>query len=340
MCAHGLPAASVQGTPYLLNGSLVNYLLNNLPQCATAVYAAPHIVLLMPLGTPLCPLWQLPNRQCTQRHAMCAVFRPHQHRLRSWTGSDCASCMQAARAVAGTIRSFQPTIQELTQVSGELRTNLTKEMGLDELQREFEDIQRTTRDAVSVQPRPPAYDSGSDSPARRGGSGADSAASTSSSANGAAGLSAEEGASLSAVSERLAGQDEEQASKYASRRDRTRAEREARGGLQYGDLRFDDGTASSGGEFDEEEDLQRMRERSAAMAWGNSADDDNSRSREFEAEFDASAEDRDAALRQARDGGGTAKRLEEMTVTELEAELAKRRLLVRKIRAAEDDGDA
>lgn len=248
--------------------------------------------------------------------------------------------MQAARAVAGTIRSFQPTIQELTQVSGELRTNLTKEMGLDELQREFEDIQRTTRDAVSLQPRPTAYDSGSSSPSHRGGSGADSAASTSSSANGAAGLSAEEGASLSAVSERLAGQDEEQASKYASRRDRTRAEREARGGLQYGDLRFDDGTASSGGEFDEDEDLQRMRERSAAMAWGNSADDDNSRSREFEAEFDASAEDRDAALRQARDGGGTAKRLEEMTVTELEAELAKRRLLVRKIRAAEDDGDA
>lgn len=60
--------------------------------------------------------------------------------------------MQAAKAAAATIRSFQPAIQEINQASSEIRTTITNEMGIDKLQEEFREISQTTRDSLSFNP--------------------------------------------------------------------------------------------------------------------------------------------------------------------------------------------
>lgn len=50
--------------------------------------------------------------------------------------------MQAAKSLGKTLRTFQPAIQELTQVSAELRSTLEREIGLDEVR---EDLRSVTR---------------------------------------------------------------------------------------------------------------------------------------------------------------------------------------------------
>ncbi|KAL6784749.1 TATB1 [Auxenochlorella protothecoides x Auxenochlorella symbiontica] len=49
---------------------------------------------------------------------------------------------QAAKSLGKTLRTFQPAIQELTQVSAELRSTLEREIGLDEVR---EDLRSVTR---------------------------------------------------------------------------------------------------------------------------------------------------------------------------------------------------
>lgn len=44
---------------------------------------------------------------------------------------------QAAKSLGSTLRAFQPTIRELTQVSNELKSTLEQEIGLDEIRSEF-----------------------------------------------------------------------------------------------------------------------------------------------------------------------------------------------------------
>ena len=57
----------------------------------------------------------------------------HRHLL---TRRHC-SWAQAARGLGKTLRSFAPTIQELTSVSRDLKNTLDEELGIDEIRREF-----------------------------------------------------------------------------------------------------------------------------------------------------------------------------------------------------------
>eukprot|EP01026_Neomeris_dumetosa_P049618 TRINITY_DN4336_c0_g2_i3.p2 TRINITY_DN4336_c0_g2~~TRINITY_DN4336_c0_g2_i3.p2 ORF type:complete len:217 (-),score=33.71 TRINITY_DN4336_c0_g2_i3:347-997(-) len=45
---------------------------------------------------------------------------------------------EAAKTLGQTLRSFQPTIRELTQVSSEIRNTLEEEIGLDEIRRDLQ----------------------------------------------------------------------------------------------------------------------------------------------------------------------------------------------------------
>jgi hypothetical protein len=68
--------------------------------------------------------------------------------------------MQAAKTVDNTIRSARPAIQEFNQVTADARTPITKEAVLDSLQKQFREIEKTTRgslrlDAVSFTPLAP-----------------------------------------------------------------------------------------------------------------------------------------------------------------------------------------
>lgn len=63
--------------------------------------------------------------------------------------------MQAAKAAAATIRSFQPAIQEINQASTEIRSTITNEMGIDKLQQEFREVSQATRDSLSLNPTLP-----------------------------------------------------------------------------------------------------------------------------------------------------------------------------------------
>ena len=45
--------------------------------------------------------------------------------------------MQAARSLGKTLRAFQPTIRELSEVSNELKSTLQREIGLDGIQSEL-----------------------------------------------------------------------------------------------------------------------------------------------------------------------------------------------------------
>ena len=58
--------------------------------------------------------------------------------------------IEAAKGVASTIRSVQPAIQELTQATTEIRTSITKEVGIDSIQKEFREIEQTTRDSLRL----------------------------------------------------------------------------------------------------------------------------------------------------------------------------------------------
>jgi hypothetical protein len=250
-------------------------------------------------------------------------------------GSISGACMQAAKAAAATVRSFQPALREITQVSSELRSNISSELGLDELQREYDDIRRSTRESMSFAslPATPAPAASASATAERpadaasrsasgSANGANTSGSSSSSgltgagSNGAngtsSGMSEEESRSLKEISASLADMDELQASR-------------SRSDVVHNPLDAVD--ANAGEQEDSAEELARKREESAKMAWGGSVPETLTAG-----EVDA---ERDAALAQAQRGVGARKRLEDMTVAELEAELAKRRLLMRKIQEIE-----
>eukprot|EP00803_Ostreobium_quekettii_P011547 evm.model.scf_418.5 EVM.evm.TU.scf_418.5 scf_418:30292-31068(-) len=59
---------------------------------------------------------------------------------------------QAAKSLGSALRSFQPTIRELAEVSTDLKSTLEQEMGLDELR---DDI-RAIRSPLAAQPRSPS----------------------------------------------------------------------------------------------------------------------------------------------------------------------------------------
>ena len=239
--------------------------------------------------------------------------------------------MQAAKAAATAVRSFQPALREITQVSSELRSNISGELGLDELQREFDDIRRTTRESMSinaVQPRSTSTQQGSASStnARNEGGATSSTASSSGSsrANGAA-AAAGDGAN-----QRGAG-----ANGASSTTSMDDSERRALTEISAGLSEMDELQASKsrsdlvhrGVDAIEEsaEELQHKREASARMAWGGG---DMGQSLD-------STETGAAALKAVQDGSSEFKRLEDMTLAELEAELAKRRLLKKKIEELE-----
>jgi hypothetical protein len=192
--------------------------------------------------------------------------------------------VQAAKAVAATLRSFQPTIQELSQVSSELRSNLSTEMGLDELQKDFREIERSTRQSMSltnpmsatpVAPKPPSTPS-------EGTNGT----------VGAGGMDEEERRALREVSKGLATMDEQQAMRAAS-----------------------NGTSQDAALLSDP-DIERKRAESTAMAWGG-------------------VPQVLGGAQHAGEGGvegrGVLKRLEDMTLAELQSELSKRQALIEQI---------
>ena len=252
--------------------------------------------------------------------------------------------VQAAKGAAGAIRSFQPALREISQVSSELRTNISSEMGLDELQREFDDIRRNTRDSMSFNSpsfsspqtrsssmsadESKATPSGEDGAAggagegggavaaaagvaERNGESAEGSNGASSAGDGVEGLGEEERRALTEISAGLNGMDEAQASRHAA--STASGEHGSNG-------------SEAGGVGESAEELQQLRAQSAAMAWGGG---------NVPQTLEVSDGDRDAALRKVRDESGEKKRLEDMTVTELEAELSKRRVLMKKIAEAE-----
>lgn len=61
----------------------------------------------------------------------------------------------AVKSVGGLLREFQPTLQELNDISQEFKSTLEDEIGLDEIKQELAPIQEI-RDELSGRPRPRA----------------------------------------------------------------------------------------------------------------------------------------------------------------------------------------
>lgn len=196
--------------------------------------------------------------------------------------------IEAAKGVASTIRSVQPAIQELTQATTEIRTSITKEVGIDSIQKEFREIEQTTRDSLRLDtpsfqppvPDPtPAVLRGTDDKdagleGEKGGAKSNGAAM----GENGSGFSDEERKSLTALGEEIRKDGEEKAK----------------------------GEAAEG-----QEDIEKMRAQSAAMAWGGSV----------------------AAEQSPDEGTGRSKkkRLEDMTMSELQGELARRKEMIESI---------
>jgi hypothetical protein len=211
------------------------------------------------------------------------------------------------------LKSFAPTIQELNQVTSELRTNMSKEMGLNELQQDFRELQQTTRSNLSWDPPPPlaplpststpskpAAENTSKGPKEKGLDNARDKVAGPSTAS----FDAEEQRALSDISKGLAAMDDRQAATSVS----TRA-----------------GTMAMTPEqtLEEDPDIEQKRRDSATLAWGGNVPPVLSASISNGAEMGGVREK------------GELKRLEDMTLAELEAELAKRRDLIDMIRANE-----
>lgn len=160
--------------------------------------------------------------------------------------------MQAAKTVASTIRSVQPAIQELNQATTEIRTSITKEVGIDSITKEFREIEQTTRDSLRLDRpsfSPPVPDATpvvltgvenkdvADKEVEKDGGGVQSNGAATSENGAAEGFSEEERKSLTAIAEGI-NKDEEQK---------------------------ENGDSAEGGE-----DIEKMRAESAAMAWGDS----------------------------------------------------------------------
>lgn len=179
--------------------------------------------------------------------------------------------MQAAKAAAATIRSFQPAIQEISQASSEIRTTITNEMGIDKLQNEFREIQQTTRDSFSLNPT----------------------LATTANANKTETAALDDAATAST----------DKAAARTDVLDTVPQELES----------FESRVAKAqNGASDEDPDIERKRAESAALAWGG-------------ADAVPSAADGTPA-----DTGGP-RRLEDMSMAELERELDRRKKLIKAI---------
>lgn len=54
---------------------------------------------------------------------------------------------EAAKSIGSAIRSFQPTIREVAQISSELKSTLEQEIGLDDLKNELKGVPPTSQPA-------------------------------------------------------------------------------------------------------------------------------------------------------------------------------------------------
>lgn len=198
---------------------------------------------------------------------------------------------QAAKAVAATIRSVQPGIQELTQATAEIRTSITKEAGIDSIQKEFREIQQTTRDSLRLDTpsfQPPVPDptpsvlTGVEDSKAPGVEGEKDSAKSNGAAGGeeATGFSDEERKTLTAIAEGINKDDEERV----------------------------EGKQSEG-----QEDIDKMRAESAALAWRGAGVQEQ------------------AADAGTSTGKSVKKRLEDMTMAELNGELARRKEMIERI---------
>lgn len=181
---------------------------------------------------------------------------------------------QAAKSAAALVRSFQPAIQEFTQASSELRSSLSDELGLDELQRDFQDLRRTTSEVTNWRAPPPPR---RPPPESVNGNGASETV---------PGFTQGERDALSGISQRVAESEEAPS-----------------------------GRADTAAETEEDPDIERKRAASAALAWGGHAP---------------------ATGPDARKAASPLKRIDDMTIAELEAELARRQALANRIRDLEE----
>lgn len=205
--------------------------------------------------------------------------------------------------MASTIRSVQPAIQELNQATTDIRTSITKEVGIDSLQKEFREIEQTTRDSLRLDtpsftppvPDPtPAVLTGNvdDSNGKEGEKDGKKHKDTGATEEG---FSEEERKTLSAIAEEI--------NKEPSAEGKSDSKSEA---ADKGDGK---------GVFNGDEDIEQMRAASAAMAWGGS---------------------NPPTLRADEGESGEAKsvkkRLEDMTMAELQGELDRRKQMIERIK--------
>lgn len=177
--------------------------------------------------------------------------------------------MQAAKAAAATIRSFQPAIQEINQASTEIRSTITNEMGIDKLQQEFREVSQATRDSLSLNPTLPT--------------------------------------AAAATQPDTATAEAKQAD--AAVKQQAKAEEPTRIPQELETFEAQAARAESKNPEQAAEDLERMRADSAALAWGG-----------------AVPKPQDSSPSE-----GGPKRLEEMSMAELERELERRKKLIKAI---------
>ena len=192
--------------------------------------------------------------------------------------------VQAAKTVGKTLKSFQPTLQELSQVSNDLKSTLQNEIGLDEFQRDINSI----RNPTMLPRQSSSFDNEFKATERATVSG--------DSASGPASTSTPTSTTPSTAT---ATPTSTATSTPASNTD-----------ADLLALRKAFAPPPAPGAGNVEEDIEKMRAESAAMAWGNIPQE---LSRE------------DATPREEKP---KKKALEDMTMVELEAELAKRKALI------------
>eukprot|EP00892_Ulva_mutabilis_P008877 jgi/Ulvmu1/6361/UM029_0069.1 len=176
--------------------------------------------------------------------------------------------IDAAKAAAAAIRSFQPAIQEINQASSEIRTTITNEMGIDKLQQEFREISQTTRDSLSLNTNLPSTAAGKEEFSNDG-----------------------VGGSLAANSGR------DSVSKQQAEADQLSAT-----------FPRDLDSPVAARAIDVDPDIERKRAESAALAWGGAE-----------------------AAAKSQGSGSEPRRLEDMSLAELERELERRKTLIKAI---------
>ena len=96
-----------------------------------------HGILTVALDHVSCRMGQPggPTSDCASAAAHRCRWQRTQRSLSCRNGAHAGA--QAARGLGKTLRSFAPTIQELTSVSRDLKNTLDEELGIDEIRREF-----------------------------------------------------------------------------------------------------------------------------------------------------------------------------------------------------------